>query len=107
MFNRVIDKEQNVNDEEQNANRILILGGCGYIGSALFPFLRKKFEVDTVDLEWFGNLINAQNVKEDFKNLKEEVLDDFDTIILLAGHSSVQMCDKNMMSAFKNNVITS
>ena len=46
--------------------RILIIGGCGYIGSQLFVYLKNKgYKVDTVDLEWYGNYVNPKNFKTD------------------------------------------
>ena len=39
--------------------RILIIGGCGYIGSQLFVYLKNKgYKVDTVDLEWLRNNVD-------------------------------------------------
>ena len=36
--------------------RILIAGGAGYVGSALIPqLLDRGYQVDVVDLFWFGN----------------------------------------------------
>ena len=35
--------------------RILIVGGAGYVGSALIPaLLERGYEVDVVDVKWFG-----------------------------------------------------
>lgn len=83
--------------------KILIIGGCGYIGSQLFNFLNKKYNVESVDLELFGNP-KIQNSKINFKNLSEDYLSQFSDIILLAGHSSVKMCEENLIGCFKNNV---
>jgi nucleoside-diphosphate-sugar epimerase len=83
---------------------ILIIGGCGYVGSALFEyFVNKKYRTTSVDLEIFGNP-NIPNIKENYKNLTKEYLSKFTDIILVAGHSSVKMCETNMMGSFKNNV---
>lgn len=84
--------------------RFLIIGGTGYIGSALYDCLSVNFEVTTVDLEWFGNYVNANNIKKDYKELSEEFLSKYDVIIMLAGHSSVQMCEDNFLSTMSNNV---
>ena len=36
--------------------KILIVGGAGYLGSALIPnLLHRDMEIDVVDLLWFGN----------------------------------------------------
>lgn len=84
--------------------KILIIGGCGYIGSSLYFYLTKKgYPVDTVDLEWYGNFSNPDNLKKDYSRLNKSFLKSYDVIILLAGYSSVAMCT-DMKKAFKNNV---
>lgn len=84
--------------------KILILGGTGYIGSALYLHLKEKHQIETVDLEWFGNYVNPDNIRLDYRELSHKFLAKFDVIILLAGHSSVAMCG-DMASSFKNNVV--
>jgi len=85
--------------------KILIIGGCGYIGSQLFQYLvNKKYSVDTVDLEWYGNYVNSKNIKKDYSTLTTKFLNKYQVIILLAGFSSIPMCEKNMLDSFKNNV---
>lgn len=85
--------------------KILIIGGCGYIGSRLFIYLIKKgYKVDTVDLEWFGNYVNPKNMKCDYRNLTKSFLNKYYAIILLAGFSSVQMCIGRMKDTFRNDV---
>lgn len=84
--------------------KVLIIGGCGYIGSALYTYLNNKnHSVESVDLELFGNP-NIKNFRINFKDLSKEYLSQFTDIVLLAGHSSVKMCEENMLGAFKNNV---
>ena len=85
---------------------ILIIGGCGYIGSKLFLYLKEKnYPVQTVDLEWFGNVINPKNKKKDYLILTKKFLSSFDVIILLAGHSTVAMCENDVVGSFKNNIV--
>lgn len=100
--------------------RVLIIGGTGYIGSALYMKLTEKhrlicpdywelsgpdYEVDTVDLEWFGNFVNPNNIKMDFRNLPSNIIQRYDVVVLLAGHSSVPMANNSdATSTFKNNV---
>lgn len=100
----------------KKTKRIMIIGGCGYLGSALYKRLNSavsadgslqypKYIVDTCDLEWFGNVINKQNLKIDMNELEASFLKLYDVVILLAGHSSVAMAaNSSGISAFANNV---
>jgi nucleoside-diphosphate-sugar epimerase len=85
--------------------KILIIGGCGYIGSALFAKFcnNSNYQVTTVDVEWFGNFINPNNIKLDFGVLDENFLAQYNTIILVAANSSVSLC-KDIKDAYDNNV---
>lgn len=82
---------------------ILITGGCGYIGSALIHNLSNKYNIHTVDLEWFGNFNTAPNFRKDFDELSIEFLNGYDVIIHVAANSSVPLC-KDVYDAFDNNV---
>ena len=84
---------------------VLIVGGTGYIGSALYSYLSENFVVHTVDLEWFGNYTNENNLKINYSALSEDFFGHYDVIILLAGNSSVPMCLNNMADTFKNNLV--
>lgn len=84
--------------------KILLIGGCGYIGSALYKKFEKKYTIDTVDLEWFGNFVNNNNNKIDFAQLDEIFLNKYDVIILTAANSSVPMCI-DVFDSFNNNVV--
>lgn len=81
---------------------ILIIGGCGYIGSGLYHHLQNTHIVDTVDLEWFGNY-NSNNIKKDFDELTEQELEKYDVVIHVAANSSVPLC-KDVFDSFDNNV---
>jgi len=84
---------------------VLLIGGCGYIGSRLFQVLNEDHAVDSVDIEWYGNHINRFNIVKDFTDLTKNEIEFYDVVILLAGHSSVKMCDNNMVPTVKNNVL--
>ena len=84
---------------------VLIVGGTGYIGAALYTHLSKHYVVHTVDLEWFGNYTNENNLKVNYSDLSEDFFGHYDVVILLAGNSSVPMCLNNMADTFKNNLV--
>jgi nucleoside-diphosphate-sugar epimerase len=86
---------------------VLIIGGVGYVGSALFRGLTASgFEVDTVDQELRGNRVNGRNVRADFQHLTASFLGKYSTIILLAGHSNVGQSVKDPYGAFDNNLVS-
>lgn len=85
--------------------RVLVIGGCGYIGSAIYRHLNNVPEVnivDTVDIEWFGGM--PYNDGMDYRDLDAKELSDYDAVIMVAAHSSVAMCQKDPYGAFENNV---
>lgn len=69
---------------------VLILGGEGYIGSSLALHLDKPY--------LFGNR------QTDYNTLPTATLQQFEYVILLAGHSSVQSCNGPLISPWLNNV---
>jgi nucleoside-diphosphate-sugar epimerase len=72
---------------------ILITGGEGYVGSALRLSLENYFSVDFCDIKLASN--------QDFDTVS---INNYDAIIHLAAHSSVQLCDDFPKEAWKNNV---
>ena len=86
--------------------KILIIGGCGYIGSRLFNFFdRKLFSIKILDNETYGDPNKINNHKTDFKNLSINQLKKNDYIIFLAAHSSVKSCNEDINEAINNNII--
>lgn len=72
------------------SNSTLILGGKGYIGSAL----QRHIEADVLDLTDFSHWRSCRwNIEG------------YDTIILLAGHSSMPMGRDDPDGAWQNNVV--
>ncbi len=86
--------------------KILIVGGCGYIGSRLISFFDKvHFEIKVLDIQMNGDPLKINNYKIDYKNLTTRTLKKFDHIIFLAAHSSVKACNDDITGAVENNII--
>ena len=53
--------------------KILVVGGAGYIGSTLVPaLLEHGYQVDVVDLMWFGN-----HLPKEIKIIKKKIFSKF------------------------------
>jgi nucleoside-diphosphate-sugar epimerase len=85
------------------AKTVLILGGNGYIGSRLIHDLQHTYDIKSVDICWFGKNLDFSNI-QDYNMLSKDYISKFDAIVLLAGHSSVNMCNGEITSSFNNNV---
>jgi UDP-glucose 4-epimerase len=83
--------------------KVLVIGGNGYVGSRLVHDLQSKYIIHSVDLCWFSKK-TPNNETKDYKNLTKKELATYDIIILLAGHSSVKMCEGPIFSSWNNNV---
>src|SRR5205807_830790 len=76
--------------------KVLIVGGAGYLGSVLIPrLLDRGYEVDVVDLFWFGNHLPRQVgvLNQDLFQLTVEDLQAYDQVIFLAGLSNDPMAE--------------
>src|ERR1700758_4267449 len=76
--------------------RILVAGGAGYVGSALIPkLLERGYDVDVVDLFWFGNSLppEVRIINRDLFDLQVVDLKDYDQVIFLAGLSNDPMAE--------------
>jgi nucleoside-diphosphate-sugar epimerase len=76
--------------------RILVAGGAGYVGSALIPkLLERGYEVDVVDLFWFGNCLpkEVHIVHRDIFDLQIADLKQYEQVIFLAGLSNDPMAE--------------
>jgi len=89
--------------------KILVAGGAGYIGSVLVPRLSERgYEVDAVDLLWFGNHLPAdvKIIQKDITQLVEEDLIGYDQVIYLAGLSNDPMAEYSPARNFVENGAT-
>jgi nucleoside-diphosphate-sugar epimerase len=86
--------------------RILVAGGGGYIGSRLVPVLLEHgYEVDVVDLLWFGRHLPSE-VKvrcSDIFACREEDLRGYDQVVFLAGLSNDPMAEFSPAQNFVQN----
>jgi len=76
--------------------RILVAGGAGYIGSVLIPkLLERGYDVDVVDLFWFGNCLpeEVRIVHRDIFDLQVSDLKEYEQVIFLAGLSNDPMAE--------------
>lgn len=86
--------------------KIMVLGGAGYIGSALVPkLLERGYEVAVVDLLWFGNNLpeEVEVVKKDVLCLKPSDLEGYEQVIFLAGLSNDPMAEFSPSLNFVSN----
>jgi nucleoside-diphosphate-sugar epimerase len=76
--------------------KLLIAGGAGYIGSVLIPkLLDRSYDVDVVDLFWFGNHLPAETgvIHKDLFEITEADMAGYDQVIFLAGLSNDPMAE--------------
>ena len=90
--------------------KILITGGCGYVGTVLTEkLLQKGINITVVDTQWFGNYLNDHknlvNIKEDIRNIGTKFLKSFDTVIHLANIANDPSVDLNPTLSWEVNVL--
>ncbi len=83
--------------------KILITGGCGYIGSKLIPnLLGEGHKIINIDTQWFGNYLtknkNLKNYKMNLSEINKLKLKKIDVVIHLASIANDPMAelDKNL-----------
>lgn len=80
--------------------KVLLLGGNGYIGSRFYVDHKSKYNIDSIDLCLFGKDL-SYSLPFNYNTVD---ISDYDCIICLAGHSSVQMCEYSPERSWVNNV---
>ena len=75
--------------------KVLLAGGAGYIGTALSKEIKENYDIEIVDLFWFGNNLenNIKVLKKDIFNLEESYLKQFDQVVFLGGLSNDPMAE--------------
>lgn len=77
-------------------SRVLIVGGAGYIGSALVPQLIDEMDITVLDTFWFGDFLPKKGVKKIIKNVMDTTEEDYhgyDQVIFFAGLSNDPMSE--------------
>lgn len=86
--------------------KILVAGGAGYIGSVLIPkLLERGYEVDVLDLFWFGNHLpkEVKFINKNIFDLEENDVKGYDQVIFLAGLSNDPMAEYSPAENFISN----
>lgn len=76
--------------------KILVAGGAGYVGSVLIPrLLDRGYNVDVVDLFWFGKHLPSQVgiLNKDIFDITVDDLKPYEQVIFLAGLSNDPMAE--------------
>lgn len=91
--------------------KILVLGGCGYIGSSLVNKLleNKKNKVTVIDTQWFGKNLKKNKslkiIKSDIREINKISFKKIDTIIHLANVANDPAVDLNPTLSWDVNVL--
>lgn len=92
--------------------RILITGGCGYVGTLLVAeLLRKGHAVVVVDTMWFGNYLapdpNLTVIREDVRHAERIDMKSVETVIHLANIANDPCADLDPRISWEVNVLAS
>jgi nucleoside-diphosphate-sugar epimerase len=91
--------------------RVLITGGCGYVGTKLAQAAlnRGDLDVTVLDTQWFGNHLPSHPqltmIAGDVRNIDEIDLAPFDTVFHLANIANDPSVDLNPYSSWEVNVL--
>jgi len=90
---------------------IIVLGGCGYIGSVLVnKLLNQNHKILVIDTQWFGNYLKPHKklkiIKNDIRNLKNIKFRGYDSIIHLANIANDPASELNPNLSWEVNVLS-
>ena len=90
--------------------KILVTGGCGYVGTVLVQkLLADDHYVNVIDTQWFGNHLtineNLEVTKQDIRDVNENQLGGIDTIIHLANIANDPAVELNPTLSWEVNVL--
>lgn len=91
--------------------RIMVTGGCGFVGTKLTgKLLDEGHEVIVLDNMWFGNFLNENKnltlIKEDIRNCTNINMNNIDTVIHLANIANDPCGDLNSKTTWEVNVLS-
>ena len=91
---------------------ILVIGGCGYIGTVLVEkLIMLNHAVTVFDTEWFGNYHRANKnlnfKKKDIRDISTSDLKDYDSVIHLANIANDPSVELNPNLSWEVNVLAS
>jgi len=89
---------------------ILVLGGCGFVGTVLTQeLLEQGHQVTVVDIQWFGNYLsehkNLKIIKEDIRNVDNIPMKGIDVVMHLANIANDPCGELNSKLAWEVNVL--
>mgnify|MGYP003950427715 FL=1 len=90
--------------------KILVTGGCGYIGTCLVNFLLDKgHEVLVIDAQWFGNKLKKNKklkiIKKNLSQIEQVSLKNINTIIHLANIANDPAAEIDSKLTWDTNVL--
>jgi nucleoside-diphosphate-sugar epimerase len=90
--------------------KILVTGGCGYVGSVLVPkLLEAGHDILVVDIQWFGNFLsekpNLRVLKKQFNEIDLTDLEGIETVIHLANVANDPSVELNPVLSWEINVL--
>lgn len=90
--------------------KILVTGGCGYVGSKLVPrLIEDGHHVLVVDDMWFGNFLESNNhlsiIKKSFSEIKLDDLKSINAVIHLANVANDPSVEINPVFSWEVNVL--
>jgi len=92
--------------------KILLTGGCGYVGTPLtLSLLERGHNVTVVDLQWFGNFLpehpNLTIIREDIRNTDRIPMAGVDVVMHLANIANDPCSDLNSKLNWEVNALAS
>jgi len=90
--------------------KILVTGGCGYVGSVLIPdLLLQGHQIDVVDTQWFGNYLsthpNLRIIRKPVSAIDIDDVKDKDAVIHLANIANDPSVDLNPVLSWEVNAL--